>query len=168
MLLHVKYKKITKLLTNFYPFFTNFFPFCKGRFHKKKSTKKSGDLPNLPRPTPPFGVFTNKKNDPSFSFLRMNHWCTKQILHLVPSKYIFICFCSNCPYDNDCYMIVVREFCVARPDLLYGPLGRGTLVKFLKPWEICLSLYPWELLSLFGPMVTFSYSPTCRAVWALL
>ena len=32
-----------------------------GRFHKKNA-KKSGDLPNLPLPPPPwFGVFTNKK-----------------------------------------------------------------------------------------------------------
>ena len=35
---------------------------------------------------------TREKIDPYF-FLKMNHWCMKQILHLVPSKNLYICFC---------------------------------------------------------------------------
>ena len=36
----------------------------------------------------------------NYFFLKMNHWCVKQILHLVPSKYLCICFCISvyiCP-----------------------------------------------------------------------
>ena len=38
-------------------------------------------------------VFIRIKNWPIIFFWKMNHWCVKQILHLVPSKNLYICFC---------------------------------------------------------------------------
>ena len=44
----------------------------------------------LPRPPPPVLVFLWIKCWPIIFFWKMNHWCVKQILHLVPSKNLLL------------------------------------------------------------------------------
>ena len=45
----------------------------------------------LGHPLPGLPFFPRKKIDHYF-FLKMNHWCVKRILHLVPFKNLYICF----------------------------------------------------------------------------
>ena len=65
----------------------------KGRVPKKETGKIVPFWQAPLEPLPPwFALFPRKEKLPLF-FLEMNHWCVKRILHLVPSKNLYICFC---------------------------------------------------------------------------
>ena len=58
--------------------------------------KKHGQIvPFWQNPLGPPPFFREKKFTHHF-LGKMNHWCVKQILHLVPSKNLYICFCYIC------------------------------------------------------------------------
>ena len=57
--------------------------------------KKTEKVWSFAKPTsdPPVWSFLREQNWPIISFWKLNHWCVKQILRLVPSKNLYICFC---------------------------------------------------------------------------
>ena len=63
----------------------------------KGSEKKPGKIVpfwQTPSDSPPPGLpFFPRKKLTHYFFGKMNHWCVKLILHLVPFKNLFICFC---------------------------------------------------------------------------
>ena len=65
---------------------------CLGEGFRRKKRKNCRLLPNPPRTPPRLGLFSKEKKITHY-FLKMNKWCVKQILHLVPSKNLYICFC---------------------------------------------------------------------------
>ena len=135
------------------------FPKSVGKGSKKKIRKNCALLTNPPRTPPGLPLFPRKKIWPIIIFGKMNNWCVKQILHLVPSKIsifasvISVSFAQNRPKSDisgalgPIHYITLKAFAMA--------LGDGTK---------CKTCFGCPRMVLCGPWKTF-FSSFKNRVW---